>query len=117
MARFPAAAKIALVIGALILSIPHSANSESQGGFGSLSGKVVDATTGAPLDAATVTVKGTSLKQSTDGDGFFLLEKVPVGGVLLEVARIGYKSRELSVSVAPDDKNQWTVALARLKAH
>ena len=109
----------------LTLSFAHAANSATlrpvsvaaPAELGALTGKVVDGSTGLPINAAIVTVKGTPLRQSTDGDGFFLIEKVPAGGVVIEVSRPGYKSRELSVSVTPGEPTTWTIALARLNLH
>jgi len=117
--------RVAFIAGTALLALSFPATADSSApfrlasvnaaDFGILTGNVVDAGSGVPLSAALVAVKGTSLRQSTDADGFFLIERVPLGGVVLEVSRPGYKSRELSVSVAPGDPTRWTIALARLK--
>jgi hypothetical protein len=116
--KLPAFVAIGMFAVALTLALPHSASSASAvQQLGSVAGKVVDGTTGEPINAAKVSVKGTALRQATDGEGLFVIENVPVGGVVLEVARVGYKSREVSISVAPDDVSHWTIALARLRGH
>ena len=82
---------------------------------GSLGGKVVDGTTGLPVNAASVAVKGTPLRGSSDGNGAFFIDNVPLGAAVIQVSRVGYKSREISVAVTADDATQWTIALAKLK--
>ena len=71
-----------------------------------VSGRVVDATTGAPL-AAQVSVKGTSMGELAGADGTFSLE-VPSGDATLVVRLIGYKTNEVLV---PGDQNSVQVAL------
>jgi hypothetical protein len=116
--KVPAFVAIGVFAAALTLALPHSASSASAiQQLGSVAGKVVDGATGAPINAAKVSVRGTPLLEATAGDGTFLIENVPVGGVVLEVARIGYKPREVSISVAPSDVSHWTIALARLTGH
>jgi len=95
--KVPAFVAIGVFAAALTLALPHPASSASAiQQLGSVAGKVVDGTTGEPINAAKVSVRGTALRQASDGDGTFLLENVPLGGVVLEVARIGYKSREIA---------------------
>ena len=57
-------------------------------------GRITD-TTGAPLEGATVTVKGTKLVVSTDYKGEFKL--AAAGGTTLVVSYVGYVSREVRV--------------------
>ncbi|MDQ6717810.1 MAG: carboxypeptidase-like regulatory domain-containing protein [Gemmatimonadota bacterium] len=82
---------------------------------GSLSGMVVDAATGSPLNGASVAVKGTALRGSSDGNGVFFIDEVPLGPAVLEVSRVGYKSRGLSIGVTAEDRARWTIALTPLK--
>jgi len=82
---------------------------------GAVAGTVLDAAARTPLNGASISVKGTSLRASTDGDGSFLIEKVPLGGAILNVARVGYVSREISVSVTAEGTAQWTIVLSPAK--
>lgn len=109
--------KSAVLISLAVLIAATSAATRSApvAASGSLSGKVVDASTGSPLNAASVSVKGTALRGSSDGNGIFFIDEVPVGSAVLEVSRVGYKTRELSVAVTADDATQWTIALSKGK--
>ena len=100
---------------ALMVTLGAAAAAASSAASAVLSGKVVDSSTGEPLYAASITVKGTPLRASSDGQGFFTIADVPTGIATLQVQRTGYKSRELSVSVSPTDPTSWTIALLRAK--
>ncbi|HEY8920306.1 MAG TPA: SusC/RagA family TonB-linked outer membrane protein, partial [Chitinophaga sp.] len=65
-----------------------------------VSGRVVDANTGAPLSGATVLVKGSWKGTSTAADGSFLLHNVEESSVLL-ISFIGYNTREINASTDP----------------
>src|SRR5918992_4227108 len=60
-------------------------------------GVVVDSSTGAPITAANIAVRGTTIGASTGSDGRFTITNVPDGEVPLIVRRIGYRARELRV--------------------
>jgi TonB-linked SusC/RagA family outer membrane protein len=60
-----------------------------------ISGKIVSAT-GEPLIGATVGIKNTTNRTTTDADGNFELS-VP-GNAILEITHVGYKQQEISVS-------------------
>lgn len=109
--------KLILTSVALTFAIAMTAarSAGAPAGGAELSGKVVDGATGDPLVAASVSVKGTPLRSSTDGAGSFVIDEVPIGSVVLSVSRIGYKSREITVTVTPDAPTQWTIALAKGK--
>ena len=105
-----------LISLALLIAVTSAATSGAPAAAnGSLGGKVIDGTTGMPVNAASVTVKGTALRGSSDGNGVFFIDNVPLGAAVIEVSRVGYKSREISVAVTADDQTQWTIALAKLK--
>jgi TonB-dependent starch-binding outer membrane protein SusC len=63
-----------------------------------LRGIVVDSSTGAPITAANISVRGTTIGASTGADGRFTISGVPAGDVPLTVRRIGYGARELVVA-------------------
>ncbi len=68
-------------------------------GFGSVSGKVTDATTGDPLPGANVVVEGTSIGVAADRDGRFILARVRAGVQTLEASFLGYEASTVQVIV------------------
>jgi TonB-linked SusC/RagA family outer membrane protein len=62
-----------------------------------LRGIVVDSSTGAPVTAANIAVRGTTIGAATGSDGRFTIAGVPEGEVPIIVRRIGYRARELRV--------------------
>jgi TonB-dependent starch-binding outer membrane protein SusC len=69
---------------------------------GSLSGRVMDETN-QPLPGASVSVKGTDLMTSTDGNGYFKLYNVKPGSAIVSVTFIGYQTLERTVNVGSTD--------------
>lgn len=60
-------------------------------------GKVLDEDTRTPLPGATVFVLGaTNVGASTDGDGYFRIENIPVGRISLRITYIGYEDKVVS---------------------
>lgn len=54
-------------------------------------GKVTDTDTGQPLAGATIQLVGTSLGATSDADGRYRLDNVPVGRYQLQVSYVGYQ--------------------------
>lgn len=67
---------------------------------GTVSGEVVEATSGRPLTGAQVFVPGTSIGGITNNDGRFLLLNVPVGEMEVRVQMIGYGTAAQTARVA-----------------
>lgn len=61
-----------------------------------VSGVVVDAEFGSPLPGVNLLIKGTSLGASSDFDGNFTINDVPLNSVLV-VSYIGYKTIEITI--------------------
>ncbi len=76
-----------------------------------LSGRVLDAETGRPLEGVTVQVSGSRLRAASRADGTFLLRGLPPGWVGLRVERIGYGSGESRIEAAGGDSVDITVEL------
>ena len=57
---------------------------------GSISGTIVDATTGEELIGANIFLEGTSLGAASDLNGLFLMKSIPVGSYNLIASMIGY---------------------------
>jgi TonB-linked SusC/RagA family outer membrane protein len=60
-------------------------------------GIVVDSSSGAPITAANIAVRGTMIGAATGSDGRFTIVNLPAGDLPLVVRRIGYGARELVV--------------------
>lgn len=69
------------------------------GGSGSITGKVVDATTGEPLPGATVFLEGSSMGASADLNGNYIIPDVPSGSYKVRVSYVGYRTSETTVNV------------------
>jgi TonB-dependent starch-binding outer membrane protein SusC len=63
-----------------------------------LIGRIIDTKSKDPLPAATVSIKGTSLRATVDGDGRFSLPGVPVDAFTLQVAEQDHQHREVKVN-------------------
>jgi TonB-linked SusC/RagA family outer membrane protein len=70
---------------------------------GSITGKVTDASGGAPLEAARVILSGTNRIETTGREGQYTFRNVAPGGYQLRVLRVGYRPDTGSVRVAPGD--------------
>ncbi|WP_026915576.1 TonB-dependent receptor [Christiangramia portivictoriae] len=65
---------------------------------GNIKGKVIN-TNGDAISAANVDVQGAGVGTETDMDGIYSIENLPEGRYLLRISYVGYKSKELAVSV------------------
>jgi TonB-linked SusC/RagA family outer membrane protein len=74
-----------------------------------VTGKVQEDVTQAPIPGATVTVKGTDLGAITDADGAFTIENAPADALVLQISGPGYAEREVAVAL---DQQQVAVSLA-----
>lgn len=82
-------------ISAVVLIIFLTAKaclSENQPPTGILRGRVVDANAKSPLAGANIVLLDTQLGASTDLDGNFTIESIPVGGYVLQCSYLGYES-------------------------
>lgn len=62
---------------------------------GAVTGRITD-DKGNPISYATVTIKGTGMATTTDANGFFKLQGIPVNGVLV-VSSVGYSPKEIRI--------------------
>lgn len=81
-----------LLTGALLLSLFSLAQTTT------VTGKVTDSRNGAPVEGATIVVKGTRIGSATNADGNYSI-KAAKGDVLV-VSSIGYRTREITASDA-----------------
>ena len=85
----------------LIISFPLFLSSVilAQDGVGQIQGAVTDSTTGGYLFGANVFLEGTSLGAATDITGKYQVTRVPSGSYNLIVRYIGYKTKEIPITV------------------
>jgi len=94
---------LALGVALLAALAPPTATAAAQGTRGTLSGRVTDAISGAPVPAAQVRVLGTTLGALTDAQGRYTLRGVPVGALDVQALRVGYAEQKRPVTVAATD--------------
>lgn len=81
----------------LAAALPTAANAQSGG---TITGRVTDSRSGAPLTDATVLVAGTTLRVVTNGQGEYRIGNVPAGSQSVTASRIGYAGGSQRVTVA-----------------
>ncbi|MCS7012298.1 MAG: TonB-dependent receptor [Chloroherpetonaceae bacterium] len=75
---------------------------------GTISGKVVDATSKEPLVGVVIRLEGTAFGAITKTDGRFRIENVPAGEYVLKASFVGYKSLSRTI-VVEEGKTLWLV--------
>ncbi|MFH1195981.1 MAG: TonB-dependent receptor [bacterium] len=68
-----------------------------------LTGKIIDAVTKEPLVGVNVLVKNTNLGATTNEDGAFVIQKLPLDEFELQITMIGYKPVELKIDLNTDN--------------
>jgi outer membrane receptor protein involved in Fe transport len=76
-------------------------------------GTVIDAKTGEPVLAVTVTVEGTARAAHTDADGKYRIAGVPAGTYEVSARRLGYAKATRSVTVGDADTVQVDFAMEK----
>jgi iron complex outermembrane receptor protein len=77
---------------------------------GKLTGTVIDNTNNA-IPGATVLIKSTRIGTSTDASGAFTITNIADGDYVLAVSSIGFKTKEISVSIVHNEVNLNTIML------
>jgi outer membrane cobalamin receptor len=88
----------AVVISIPLLLSPTTATAQA----GSVTGRIVDATSGRPIAGAQVLVDGSEISAVTQQSGAFSLVGVPAGPRRVRVRRIGYEEMVEDVTIAAD---------------
>ncbi|MDZ7723561.1 MAG: TonB-dependent receptor [candidate division KSB1 bacterium] len=78
----------------------QSASGKSKRKLATVTGKVIEGSTGEPLPGANVYLEGTSFGAATDREGEYIISNVPVGTYTIKFKYIGYKELEKTVQVA-----------------
>jgi TonB-linked SusC/RagA family outer membrane protein len=100
-----AMAAVAIVVG--------SFSAAAQAASGTITGLVSDAGTSAPLAAANVRVTGTQIGAQTTADGHYTIRGVTAGTHDIQVNRIGYEAKHVSVSVTAGQTATANVTLSQ----
>ncbi|HIL56553.1 MAG TPA: TonB-dependent receptor [Rhodothermales bacterium] len=79
---------------------------------GSVAGRVVDASTGAPVPGATVRLGGTARGAAADTDGAFRLDGVAAGQAVLLTSAVGYVGRADTLAVRVGETSHASIHLA-----
>lgn len=99
----------------LLLVVPLAVLLQGQpagASLGSIEGRVFNASTGAALAKARVTVEGAGLEALSDETGFFRLAGVPAGAVRVRFSYLGFETQTATVSVTAGGAVQRDVELA-----
>lgn len=89
-----------LALGLLALPLlPVTAPAQSH--HATLSGRVTSLQEGRPLGGVELTLRGTELSTTTNGDGAFRFTGVPPGPRTLEISYLGTESRPVEVELRP----------------
>lgn len=68
---------------------------------GALAGRVIDSSTGLPVEAARVSIPGTDHEALTDTDGRFRLREAPIGDVEARIRHVAYGEPTVEFRVEP----------------
>ena len=89
---------------ALLCAFDPPAALFAQEAGGAISGKVVSAEDGQPIEFAVISLLPSKIYTTTGSDGSYLIENIPAGEVTVEASFFGMstESREISVTAGKD---------------
>ncbi len=102
-----------LALAGLFLAAGGARPVAAQGTGGTVTGRVTDAATGQPIAQARVLVSGTQVGALTGDNGRYTLRVPATGTVSLDVNRIGYEAKKLTVTVSASTPAVADVALTQ----
>jgi TonB-linked SusC/RagA family outer membrane protein len=102
----------AMVLPALLACLLWGTQLSAQATTGTVTGRVVDATTQQPIPSASVLVVGTQRGVLTSPDGRFLITNAPAGQQRIRASIIGYSAQEQAVNVTPGQAASVTLELS-----
>jgi iron complex outermembrane receptor protein len=83
----------------------------------SISGRVVDDSTKAPLEAASVYLPELRKGAVADSNGYYIIKNVPAGKFLIEALYVNYKTRSVTVSVTADMNLDFNMSPEVIEVH
>jgi TonB-linked SusC/RagA family outer membrane protein len=106
--RFRVPGALGALLTTLLLVVPGLGAQQG----GTITGRVLDASTGQPVPAAQVFINALELGGLTQQNGRYLMQNVPAGTHSLTVARIGYRTAEEQITVGGGQTVEQNFALA-----
>jgi iron complex outermembrane receptor protein len=77
-----------------------------------LSGTVIDSETGETVPFVYLHVEELNRSTTTDANGFFKIQNLPVGEIHLAVHRLGYKTKHITLNISSDEELEIQVSLS-----
>jgi len=91
---------VAVSAAALLLVQGYGGAAAQERAVGTIQGKVVEVSSGRPVEAAQISVTGTQRGTVTGQDGVYRIENLPVGQYEVRAQFLGYQSMNKTVTVA-----------------
>jgi len=82
----------------------RATSASASAGTGAITGRVYKPATGEYVRNAEVSVAGTTISTDSDSSGFYSLDDIPAGNVVVVVKVIGYEPASASVSLLPGQR-------------
>jgi outer membrane receptor for ferrienterochelin and colicin len=98
--------KILLFITTILISVT------SYGQTGTVTGRILDETSGDGLPGANAVIQGTAIGSITDLDGYFSIGNVPTGPQVVVITYVGYQTIEQQVNITSGTVDIGTINLA-----
>jgi TonB-dependent receptor len=116
--RSSSIARLAILAMAMSAAVPSASLFAQNASVGTVSGRVLNASTAKYLGKAVVTVEGTNLEVLTDDYGYFELRDVPAGKVKVKITYTGLApvTEELVVTSDKTINKDFKLARARLSS-
>ena len=92
------------LLGSFALLVLAAITAQAQSATGVIAGRITDASGGAALPGAQITLTGSGLQTSTNAQGEFVFQTVPAGTQSVEVSYLGYKPVTEIVTVASGER-------------
>lgn len=99
-------------VGGLLSAVPVIARAQT----GTLTGRVIDSTSQAPITGVAVRIDGSPLGTLTRDDGTFTIAGVPTGARTLRISRIGFAAQTRPLTVAEGPNPALTIVMRQLVA-
>ncbi len=100
-----------LQISSRYVNVSYQKKNSLPGGYGLISGKIIDKQSGEALPGANVTIEGKNLGRATNTNGSFQFPPIPVGNYTLRVDYLGYQPLKAQVLVLDKEDARLTIGL------
>jgi hypothetical protein len=79
--------------------------------YGSLKGIIKDSVNGESVPYAIIQLEGTKLGTNANVNGFYFLNNIPAGRVLVVLSAVGYQKKSVFITIAPGEIKQFNFSL------